>query len=64
MACSFKQWHKSVQNNRYYNLKGIIDKYDFGHIRAALKCTLNTHNSSTHGGSGSSRPITALVVRV
>ncbi len=40
MACSFKQWHKSVQiivsNNRNYNLKGIIDNYDFCHNRAAL----------------------------
>ncbi len=36
MACSFKQWHKSVHNNRNYNLKGIIDNYDFCYNRAAL----------------------------
>ncbi len=51
MACSCKQWHKSVKINRNYNLKGIIDNYDFCHNRAALTVTMISKHKSQKNAS-------------
>ncbi len=32
-----------IINNRNYNLKGIIDNYDFCHNRASLPCNVHLH---------------------